>query len=229
MGEHQAGGVPAGSARFGEAPLAQTVVAANTSKPSFFQWFRLGALTAPLVIAALLITTGVGIWVAIKMSKRDGPQQAILHPSPTPTPSSSPAASPLPSASPSQTHEPKPSPIPRQSTEPVFAIALVPTANVRSESDVTKLARQNGPISFELPVISVAPYRSYQASLETDGRTIRTWSNLKTRQLPTGRGIQLTIPPSQLADAQRYRIVLNGISANGQTQTVHNYHFELSQ
>ncbi|HUB58413.1 MAG TPA: hypothetical protein VMB04_24990 [Mycobacterium sp.] len=29
MGEHQAGGVPAGSARFGEAPLAQTVVAAG--------------------------------------------------------------------------------------------------------------------------------------------------------------------------------------------------------
>jgi hypothetical protein len=29
MGEHEAGGVPAGSARFGEAPLAQTVVAAG--------------------------------------------------------------------------------------------------------------------------------------------------------------------------------------------------------
>ena len=29
MGEHQAGGVPAGSARFGEAPLTQTVVAAG--------------------------------------------------------------------------------------------------------------------------------------------------------------------------------------------------------
>lgn len=29
MGEHQAGGVPAGSARFGEAPLGQTVVAAG--------------------------------------------------------------------------------------------------------------------------------------------------------------------------------------------------------
>ena len=29
MGEHQAGGVPAGSARFGEAPLAQTVVVAG--------------------------------------------------------------------------------------------------------------------------------------------------------------------------------------------------------
>jgi hypothetical protein len=29
MGEHQAGGVPAGSARFGEAPLAQTVAAAG--------------------------------------------------------------------------------------------------------------------------------------------------------------------------------------------------------
>ena len=29
MGEHQAGGVPAGSARFGEAPLSQTVVAAG--------------------------------------------------------------------------------------------------------------------------------------------------------------------------------------------------------
>ena len=29
MGEHQAGGLPAGSARFGEAPLAQTIVAAG--------------------------------------------------------------------------------------------------------------------------------------------------------------------------------------------------------
>lgn len=213
-----------------DAPVPEpVVVAASTSQPSFVQWFRLGALTAPLVIAAILIATGAGIWIAIKMSKDDGPQQAHLEPSPTPTPSSSPAASPQPSASPSQIHENKPSPTPRQSTEPVFAIALVPTANVRSESEVTKLTRQNGPISFELPVISVTPYRSYHASLETDGRTIRTWSNLKTRQLQSGTGIQLTIPPNQLAEAQRYRIVLNGVAANGQTQTVHNYHFELAQ
>lgn len=212
-----------------DVPVVETVVAADRRKPSLFQWFRLGALTAPLVIAAILLTSSAVIWVAVKMSKGDGPQQAVLHPSPTPTPSSSPVASPLPSASPSQTHEEKPSPTPRQSTEPVFAIALVPTANVRSDSDVTKLVRQNGPISFELPVISVTPYRSYQAVLETGGRTIRTWSNLKTRQLQSGTGIQLTIQPGQLAGAQRYRIALNGVSANGQTQTVHNYHFELSQ
>jgi hypothetical protein len=41
MGEHQAGGVTAGSARFGEAPLAQTVVAAGAIR-------RLGSLLLSL-------------------------------------------------------------------------------------------------------------------------------------------------------------------------------------
>jgi hypothetical protein len=41
MGEHQAGGAPAGSARFGEAPLAQTVAAAGAIR-------RLGSLLLSL-------------------------------------------------------------------------------------------------------------------------------------------------------------------------------------
>ncbi len=210
-----------------EVVVARTIV--SQPKPTFFQWFRLGALSAPLLIAAILIITGLGALVAIQISKNKDEQQAHVQPSPVPTPSSSPAASPAPSASPSPQETPnKPSPTPRQTMEPIFAV-LVPTASVRSDDQATKLARPDRPLTLELPVISVTPYRSYKASLQTGETTLQTWSNLKTRELSMGKGIQVTIQPSLLSGSQRFRIVLNGTTANGQTQTVHNYHFQLTE
>lgn len=210
-----------------EVVVAQTIV--PQPKPTFFEWFRIGALSAPLLIAAILIVTGLGALVAIQISKNKNDEHARVQPSPVPTPSISPASSPAPSASPSPQETPsKPSPTPRQSLEPIFAV-LVPTASVRSDDQATKLARPDRPLTLELPVISVTPYRSYEALLQTDETTLQTWPNLKTRKLSTGKGIQVTIQPSLLSGSQRFRIVLNGTTANGQTQTVHNYHFQLAE
>lgn len=213
-----------------DAPVSEVAVVPHPQpRPTFFEWFRLGALTAPILIAAMIIISGLGVLVAIRITRNDE-QQARVHPSPTPTPSSSPAASSAPSVSPSPQetqNKPSPSPTPRQSLEPIYAV-LVPTASVRSDSEATKLARPDRPLVVELPLTAVTSYRSYQALLQTDETTLDTWSNLKPRELKMGKGVLVTIQPSLLAGSQRYRIVLYGITANGQTQTVHNYHFQLT-
>src|SRR5688572_24334193 len=82
-------------------PVVDPVVPAKIvaqPRPTFFQWFRLGALSAPLIVAAIVITSGIGVLVAIKMQQgADDSHQAQIQPSPTPTPSSSTSASPVPS------------------------------------------------------------------------------------------------------------------------------------
>ena len=221
-----------------DVPVAAAVISKSTDpkpKGTFFQWFRLGALSAPLVIAAIVITSGVGLLVAIQIGRQDDdtPSQAHIQPSPVPTPSASPAASPVPSASSPtpQDNQNKRSPTPPQPSEPVYAVVLAPTAALRSEdgTELKQVKRTAGPIGVELPVVSVIPYRSYQASLLSDEKTIQTWRNLKPRELSAGRGILLIVQPGQLAESQRYQIVLNGITANGQMQIVHYYYFQVSE
>lgn len=197
-------------------------------KPTFFQLF-LEAMKSPLVVTVIVIAVGAGLLVPIIRRRGDGPSHVEIQPSPVATPSTS--ASPIPSATPESQpdNQNKRTPSSRQSTEPAYAIVLVPGTSVRSEGEVRTLQRPANPIKVELPVISKTPYRSYRAELQTDGKIINTWPNLKPRQLTSGRAIQITILPSQLAGSQRFRITLNGVSANGQTQLVHNYDFQLSE
>lgn len=112
--------------------------------------------------------------------------------------------------------------------ESIYAV-LVPTASVRSDDQATKLARPDRPVTLELPVVSQTRFRSYRAVLQTDETPLHTWPNLRTREMSMGKGVAVTIQPSLWSGAKRYRIVLYGITANGQTQTVHNYHFQLTE
>lgn len=211
------------------APVVSPVVIPKP-KPTFFQWLRLGALTAPIVIAAIVITTGVGVLVAVRMRRPpvEDPRHAQIQPSPVPTPSASPSASPVPStASPSPPdNQNKRTPTPRQSLGPVYA-TLLPTSNPRSEGAVTTLKRSD-PVHLELPVVNDRPYRSYQVLLLSEGQTVKRWNNLKRREHTSGPVIQISIPQSELASSQPYRVVLNGVSGNGETQFVHNYYFQIS-
>lgn len=201
-----------------------------------FQWFRLGALTAPLVVAAIVIMSGVGVLVAIKMKQsgegpQNGPQQAQIQPSPTPSPISSPSASPVPSPSSSPVqhdNQNKRPPAPRQPSAPSFAVTFLPMPVLRSDVYYQKVPRQTGPIVATLPIVSVTSYQNYEAVLISEGNTIHTWPDLKTRQRKSTRAVEITIEPALLSSAQRYRIDLNGIAANGETQPIHSYYFELT-
>jgi len=195
---------------------------------SIFAWIRLHPVTVPLVL--LILVAAVVRVVVIPMQRDNNSSVAQIEPTPAvPTPSHSPSATPgpaTPSPTPKQTQS-TPTPSPRQSVEPFYAL-LAPGSPTRSEGDETKVPPVLTPVSFELPLVDATPYRSYQAVLQKNGKTIRTWSNLQPKQLQSGRAIKVEVPAGVLENLQHYRIILNGMSATRQAQPVHNYYFQVS-
>ena len=205
--------------------------------PSFWErlrkWFH---LTAPPLIPALVaaaIIIGAIIWLMPRIrdlfqQRYSPPQQAQQQQTPVlPTPTSTASETPL-QASPSPEHKDnqnKPPLSPHRPTSPVYAIVLAPGGPVRSGGEETPVSLSSGPAYFELPLIGNTSYRTYQATLESDGQTIQTWPNLKATKISSGNGIRVRVPFDQLKVSQRYRIVLKGITANHTLQPVDEYYF----
>lgn len=192
-----------------------------------FDWLRLRPALASLILAILLVI------MVIILARRGDDQPILTHQQPTPalpSPSTSPVATPdqqAPSPTPGNTSSP-PAPTPRQPVEPVYAFVLVPGGPTRSEGEETKVRPVSTSISFELPLIDDAPFQHYQARLQKDGRTLQTWSNLKPREMQSGRALNVIVPANTLDHQQHYRIVVMGVSANAKAQPVHTYYFHVS-
>lgn len=210
-----------------EVPEPASNVVIVQPKSSIFGWLRLRPALASLIAVILLAL------IIIVVTRRGDDQPILTHQQPTPalpTPSSSPVATPdQPTPSPTPGNSPNPpAPTPRQPVEPVYAFVLVPGGPTRSEGDEPKVRPVSNPISFELPLIDDAPYQHYRALLQKDGRTLQTWSNLKPREMQSGRALNVIVPANTLDHPQHYRIVVMGVPANAKAQPVHTYYFHVS-
>lgn len=199
------------------------------------RWFQVGAtpLLPLLAKAAIVIATAVIAFVNL-IPRIIGPGLNPVYkvergqPSPLPSPTSTvseqqpqPSPSPAPKESPNKRQPPTHRP-----SSPVYAVLLSPGALARSPGEVTKVSLTSKAKFIHLLLIDRTPYRSYQATLEQGGTTLKTWSNLTPIKIPPRKGFQIPTPFDQLKASQRYRIVLQGVGANHNLEYVHEYHFE---
>ena len=194
-------------------------------------WFQLGA--APLMpvmakAAAIIAVAAIGLMALMSRISGPGidplPQIAQQQPSPIASPASTVSETPSPhpsrSPAPSQNKPPAPHWPPAQ-----LAILISPGSLTRGSSGVTPVPLTSRAKHLDLPLVDGTSYRSYQATLEHDGTTLKTWSNLK----PKGKRIRIPIPFDLLKVSQRYYIVLQGVAPDGNLKQVNEYHFEATK
>jgi hypothetical protein len=194
------------------------------------QWFYLSGLLIPATVgAALVVVAGLGLYVIRKQTSNPPPQLAEQHPSPLPTPTSTASqtpiqSSPSPSPSPKGNENKTPQPAHRPAS-PIYAM-LDPGGSVRSEGAGDKeVSLSSNLAGFELPLVSDKSYRSYDATLKTNGRVMKTWSKLTPTRSGSIKVIRLSLPSNQLQGSQRYQFALDGLAANGDIQHVADYFF----
>ena len=220
-------------------PENQTVPVEPNKDPvrniSFWQRLGLSNVTGPLAATAVVVVAIAVIWLVIRSIRRDEtPPLQAQHQQATPIPTPSSLATETPSVTtptPVQKETPPPrnSPSPRQPGAPVYSVILTPGGPLRSENEGEALALPSRSVEFELPLVRETTYRSYQAFLQKDEQTIRSWNNLRLKRRKSGQAIIVTVPQGVLEKSQRYRIVLNGVSSGGKSQQVHTYHFRMSE
>lgn len=199
------------------------------------QWFHPGSmdLVPALVTAALIIAAIIGLVFLVRtlFYQRSGPPVQVQQqqPPPLPTPTTTASETPAP-ASPSPAHRDNDNKAPqsphRQST-PLYAM-LVPGGPTRSEGGETAVSRSSAAAGLYLPLVSVTSYRSYEATLEMDGKVVKTWANLKPTKSGSVKVIRVSVPSNVLQLSQRYKFVLNGVAGKGDVRYVESYYFRLT-
>jgi hypothetical protein len=200
-------------------------------------WLNISSPAPRVSLAALALLLAVaGIWLAIRIF-RDDPRPPVRAtqekfpnaPPPTNTPSETPA--PVNSRSVEDNHN-RPPLTPKQPASPIFSLNLFPTASVRGGGDVKILRLPSGSsiARLQLTLFDERPYRSYQASLQTDeGKRIRSWTILSATVSKAGKEIQINVPGRLLDGQQRYRVMVRGIARGGKIGDFVNYYFEVEK
>lgn len=120
--------------------------------------------------------------------------------------------------------------------EPVtqeLAIMIYPGGVVRGEGAETNnvtLSSRVTHVILRLPLVEEGSYHSYRATLQTEGRTLQTWHNLKPTARESGKIkiVALRIPV-KLLQRQSYQVKMGGASANGQIEDITTYHFQVTR
>lgn len=196
------------------------------------QWFHLGTmpLMPAMVTGALVIAALIGLFILIRVLfwQRSGPpvqvqqQQPPALPSPT---STTPApASPSPAQRDNDNKAPQ---TPHRQTAPAYAM-LAPGGLTRSGGGNTPVSMSAAAAGFGLPLVSDDSYRSYEVALESDGKILKTWANLKSTRSRSVRVIAVNVPLELLHISQQYRFVVKGVAANGDKVNVEDYYFHLT-
>lgn len=208
--------------------------------PSFWEsvrgWFHIGATPLlPLVAKAAVIIAGAAIALVTLIPRIIGPGlnpvyrvQQGQQPSPLPSPVST-ASEPPPQPSPQLAHKDdqnKPSRPSHRPPSAATAIMLIPGGLSRGDSEVPAVSLTSKATHLDLPLIDRTAYQSYEAMLEQNGNTIRTWSNLKPITIKSRKRIRIPAPFDELKALQRYHLILHGIAPNGNGQFVHEYYFD---
>jgi hypothetical protein len=109
----------------------------------------------------------------------------------------------------------------------VVAFVLLPGGGVRGggQGESVSITADVGTVVLRLPLVDEESYRSYRATLETGGRTIRPFDKLTSELDPElGKVIQVRVP-AELLRRQSYQVQLSGITADGRTQSLTSYTF----
>jgi hypothetical protein len=195
----------------------------------FRKWFKVAPPLVPIMIKAILIIGAavVGLVTLIPriMSPGFNPayqvqqQQPPALPSPTSAPIETPAQ-----PSPSPVHKDTP---PVRPHRPMYAL-LVPGVVPRGGGGAKSVAIRPGRPTHLRLLLFTNTRRNYQAKLELplNGQPIQTWSKLTPRKSKNGNVILVRVSRDLLKSNQTYRIVLNGVAANGNVERVDNYQFK---
>lgn len=123
----------------------------------------------------------------------------------------------------------KPSPPAPPSTQ-VMAFLLTPGGPVREGGTANEIPAPaaGGSVVLQLPLVGKDNYRSYRATLNTGGRVIRTWVDLKSTDSEVGKVVPLKVPARFLRE-QSYQIKLAGVDAGGRVSNIASYAFRVKE
>ena len=202
---------------------------------SFLDWFKLQSfvLQISMTLAALGLVI-FAIWVFIRAweARQPTPIQAEFdRPVAIPSPSFKASPSVEPTAPPVHVeNKPKRVTPEKQTRSAAYAFVLAPSASPRGGAGVRQLtlAPDTSKMPVELALISRGNFRTYEAALEDEaGTVLQHWSNLKAEYLTSGKALQIEVPAALLKPQAFYRIVVSGVSLEGQTEVIARYPFEV--
>jgi hypothetical protein len=147
------------------------------------------------------------------------------------SPSFNVSPSPAPTASPAYV-ENKPKSLTPEREKALVAYALLsPSAAPRSEGvQQLQLAPDSPTMTVELALITQKNFKTYEAALENEaGAELQRWTNLTAGSLTSGKALKIDVPTALLKPQEFYRVVVSGVSSNGETEVIARYPFEVSK
>lgn len=124
-------------------------------------------------------------------------------------------------------------PTPLEGRRPSLAITvlLLPTSAVRGGDDdkVVELSSEVGAVNLQLPVFGEDEvYSNYRATLRAGGKTVGSWSDLKSTVNGSDSFVQVRVP-AELLRGQSYEITLAGVAGNGRAEELRTYSFRVQK
>jgi len=203
----------------------------------FRKWIHLSAIPlVPVMVKASVIIAGsvIALFLIPKIlgpgsgPPRQAQQQQTPEPPALPSPTSAPSETPA-QPSPSPVHKGNQNTPPLPPRRPSYAL-LVPGVLPRGGDEAKSVSITPGrPTDLGLLLFTHTSRRNYQATLEklpVNGQPLQIWSTLTPRKSRDGRVIRVRVSPNLLKSNQTYRIVLEGVAANGNLERVDNYQFK---
>jgi len=120
-------------------------------------------------------------------------------------------------------------PRPPQHPTARYSFLILPIRQVRGEGGVNKITvpADAGIVNLKVPLIEEG-YDSYRVVLQTNSeKPVKSWSNLKPINEDTGQIISVDIPAQSLRQ-HKYRLVLSGVSNNGNPQIINTFDFQVT-
>jgi hypothetical protein len=203
----------------------------------FRKWIHIGAIPLiPVVVKASVIIVA-SVIALVLLPKIIGPgsgpprqaqQQQTPEPPALPSPTSAPSETPA-QASPSPVRKDNQNTPALPPRRPIYAL-LLPGASPRSGDGAKPVSITPGrPTDLGLLLVANTSRRNYQATLEklpVNGPPIQSWSTLTPQKTKDGNVIRVQVSPDLLKSNQSYRIVVNGVAANGDLERVDVYQFK---
>lgn len=220
-------------------PIATSVAVDHREPFSWAAWLNVHRAQLRLSLAAvtILIVVAIGIWFAVRLKRQPNNPSPIQAQQPktveVPAPTNKGSETPTETAkSPAQKDKPTKLPLsPAQPPAPVYSFVLIPVGPVRGEGTTitVRLPSPSGIAQLQLPLIDVGSYSRFQATLQTnEGQVVRSWTNLRAKELEFGKGIQISAPAAVLKPRRHYRVVVRAISYRGRMQDIGEYYFQVT-
>jgi hypothetical protein len=111
-----------------------------------------------------------------------------------------------------------------------LSFLLLPGRTIRGEGSTKTVSFHStvGTVILQLPLVEEDNYGSYAATLQTEGRTIHTWTGLKSKPAEFGKFVPVSVP-TRLLRNQTYQINLAGSTAARRHEDIASYSFQVEK